>query len=155
MSNREFRVRSRLSLLYRLSGMSIKETSSRRWLVAVVLIHLAVSIVHGAAHTGAHVELSQVGTLFVFIVILIGPLFGLVLTWPARRIGSWIIAITMAGSFVFGLVNHFLIAGDDHVSHVDPQWRTLFAASAMILAAIELLGSSLAIAYARERRNVS
>ena len=135
--------------------MSIKETSSRRWLVAVVLIHLAVSIVHGAAHTGAHVELSQVGTLFVFIVILIGPLFGLVLTWPARRIGSWIIAITMAGSFVFGLVNHFLIAGDDHVSHVDPRWRTLFAASAMILAAIELIGSGLAIAYARERRNVS
>jgi peptidoglycan/LPS O-acetylase OafA/YrhL len=135
--------------------MSIKETSSRRWLAAVVLIHLAVSIVHGAAHTGAHVELSQVGTLFVFIVILIGPLFGLVLTWPARRIGSWIIAITMAGSFVFGLVNHFLIAGDDHVSHVDPQWRTLFAASAIILVAIELLGSGLAIAHARERRNVS
>jgi peptidoglycan/LPS O-acetylase OafA/YrhL len=134
--------------------MSIKGDSFRRWLVIVVLMHLAVSTVHGAAHTGAHVELSQAGTLFVFIVILIGPLVGLVLTWPARRIGSWIIAITMAGSFVFGLVNHFLIAGDDHVSHVDPQWRTLFAASALILAAIELLGSGLAIAYARKRRSV-
>jgi peptidoglycan/LPS O-acetylase OafA/YrhL len=135
--------------------MSIKEASSRRWLVVVVLMHLAVSIIHGAAHTGAHVELSQMGTLFVFSVILIGPLVGLVLTWAARRIGSWIVAITMAGSFVFGLVNHFLIAGDDHISHVDPQWRALFAASAMILAAIELIGSGLAIAYARERRNVS
>jgi peptidoglycan/LPS O-acetylase OafA/YrhL len=135
--------------------MSIKEASSRRWLVVVVLLHLVVSAIHGAAHTGAHVELSQAGTLFVFIVILIGPLVGLVLTWPARRIGSWIVAITMAGSFLFGLVNHFLIVGDDHVSHVDPQWRTLFAATAVILAGIELLGSALAIADARERRNVS
>jgi peptidoglycan/LPS O-acetylase OafA/YrhL len=135
--------------------MSTKEASSRRWLAVVVLMHLAVSAIHGAAHTGAHVELSQSGTLFVFVVILIGPLVGLVLTWPARRIGSWIIATTMAGSFVFGLVNHFLIVGDDHVSHVDPQWRTLFAASAMILAGIELLGSGLAFAYARERRNAS
>jgi hypothetical protein len=61
----------------------------------------------------------------------------------------------MAGSFLFGLVNHFLIVGDDHVSHVDPQWRTLFAATAVILAGIELLGAALAIANARERRNVS
>jgi peptidoglycan/LPS O-acetylase OafA/YrhL len=135
--------------------MSIKEASSRRWLVVVVLLHLVVSAIHGAAHTGAHVELSQAGTLFVFIVILIGPLVGLVLTWPARRIGSWIVAITMAGSFLFGLVNHFLIVGDDHVSHVDPQWRTLFAATAVMLAVIELLCSGLAIAYARERWKVS
>jgi peptidoglycan/LPS O-acetylase OafA/YrhL len=135
--------------------MSIKGASSRRWLIVVVLIHLAVSMIHGAVHAGAHVELSQAGSLFVFTVILIGPLVGLGLTWPARRIGSWIIAITMAGSFLFGLVNHFLIVGDDHVSHVDPQWRTLFAATAMLLAGIELLGSGLAIAYARERWNVS
>jgi peptidoglycan/LPS O-acetylase OafA/YrhL len=135
--------------------MSIKETSSRRWLAVVVLTHLAVSAIHGATHARAHVDLSLAGSLFVFIVILIGPLAGLALTWPARRIGSWIVAITMAGSFVFGLVNHFLLEGNDHVSHVDPQWRTLFAATAMILAGIELLGSGLAIAYARERRNVS
>jgi len=121
----------------------------------VILLHLAVSAIHGMAHARAHVDLPLAGSLFVFIVILIGPLAGLVLTWPARRIGSWIVAITMAGSFVFGLVNHFLLAGNDHVSHVDPQWRTLFAATAMILAGIELLGSGLAIVYARERRNVS
>jgi len=131
--------------------MRTKITSLRRWLVVAVLVHLAVSIIHGAAHTGAHVGLSQAATLFVFTIILIGPIVGLVLTWPARRIGSWIVAITMAGSFVFGLVNHFLIAGEDHVSHVDPQWRALFAATAIILAGIELLGSGLAIAYSRER----
>jgi peptidoglycan/LPS O-acetylase OafA/YrhL len=151
MSNRDFRRRSRWSFLFRLSAMRLKETSLRRWLAAAVLTHLAVSIIHGAAHTGAHVALSQAATLFVFVIILIGPIVGLVLTWPARRMGSWIIALTMAGSFLFGLVNHFLIAGDDHVSHVDPQWRALFTATAIILSGIELLGSGLAIAYSRER----
>jgi len=151
MSNCDFRHRSRWSLLYRLSDMRLKKTSLLRWLAVAVLMHLAVSIIHGAAHAGAHVPLSQAASLFVFTVILIGPVVGLVLSWPARRIGSWIIAITMAGSFVFGLVNHFLIAGEDHVSHVDPQWRTLFAATAVILAGIELLGSGLAMAYSRKR----
>jgi hypothetical protein len=135
--------------------MSRKGASSRHWLTVIVVIHLAVSMIHGAAHTGAHVALSPASSLFVLIIILIGPLVGLALTWPARRIGSGIIAFTMAGSFVFGLVNHFLLVGDDHVSHVDPQWRTLFAASAIILAGIELLGSGLAIQYARERWNRS
>jgi hypothetical protein len=130
--------------------MSTKGSSARRWLAAVVLSHLAVSIVHGAAHVGAHVPLSQAASLFVFIVIFIGPLVGLGLTWPARRIGSWIVAITMSGSFVFGLVNHFVLAGPDHVAHIDPQWRALFAASAIIVAGIELLGSGLARMCARE-----
>jgi hypothetical protein len=134
--------------------MGIQEVPSKRWLTVVVLLHLTVSIIHGSAHTGAHVALSQAGNLFVLIVILIGPLIGLALTWSARRIGSWIIAITMAGSFVFGVVNHFLIAGDDHVLHVDPQWRTLFAASAIILAVIELIGCGLAVAEVRTLHNV-
>jgi hypothetical protein len=130
--------------------MSTKGSSARRWLAAVVLSHLAVSIVHGAAHVGAHVPLSQAASLFVFIVIFIGPLVGLGLTWPARRIGSWIVAITMSGSFVFGLVNHFVLAGPDHVANIDPQWRALFAASAIIVAGIEMLGSGLAFLCARE-----
>ena len=151
ISNHQFQLWSRSSLLYRPSGMSIEAADSRRWLVVVVLIHLAVSIIHGAAHAGAHVALSLSGSLFVLIVIIIGPLIGLGLTWPARRFGNWIIAITLAGSFVFGLVNHFLIAGDDHVSYVDPHWRALFTATAAILAVIELLGCGLAISYIRER----
>ena len=116
--------------------------------MVVILIHLVVSTIHGSAHTGAHVALSPSGNLFVLIVILIGPLLGLILMWPFRQLGTWIIAITMAGAFVFGLVNHFLISGDDHVSHIDPQWRALFTATAVILAFVELLGFGLAIANA-------
>jgi len=126
-----------------------------RWLTAAVLSHLVVSMVHGAAHAGAQVPLSRAANLFVFIVILAGPLVGLALTWPAERIGTWLIAITMAGSLVFGLLNHFVFASPDHVSHVAPDWRPLFTTTAVLLALIEALGAGLAIRLATERKNAS
>jgi len=47
--------------------------TQRAVLAAIVLIHLIVSFVHGAAHTGARVFLPLAGNLFVYIVILAGP----------------------------------------------------------------------------------
>ncbi len=61
----------------------------------------------------------------------------------------------MAGSLIFGFLNHFVFASPDHVAHVAPQWRPLFATTAVLLALTEVLGSGLAIRLARERRNVS
>jgi hypothetical protein len=125
-----------------------------RWLTAAVLVHLVVSIVHGTAHSGAQVPLSRAANLFVFGVIIAGPLVGLALAWPAARIGSWVIAITMAGAFVFGCVNHFVLAGPDHVSEVAPQWRTMFATTAALLAALEVFASVLAIVSLAEERSL-
>jgi hypothetical protein len=139
-----------LALLARQLGMSRRIT-----LTAVVFSHLAISMVHGAAHAGAQVPLSRAANLFVFIVILAGPVVGLALTWPAEQLGSWVIALTMAGSLVFGLVNHFVLASPDHVAHVARQWRPLFTATAVLLALTEALGSGLAIRLARERKKVS
>jgi hypothetical protein len=132
--------------------MSMTRNGSRAWtwLIWVVVAHLVISFVHGAAHAQAHVPLSLAANLFVYIVILAGPLLGLVLAWKARRIGSVVIACAMAGSLVFGLVNHFVLASADHVSHVDPQWRALFATTAVLLAVTEALGSGLAIRVIRE-----
>ena len=132
--------------------MSASDNSSRNWLTAAVLVHLAVSFVHGGAHSRAHVPLSPAANLFVYIVILAGPLVGLALIWPAERIGSWVIAVTMTGSLVFGLVNHFVLSSPDHVASIDPQWRTLFATTAVLLAVTEVLGSGLAIRVVRERK---
>ena len=89
-------------------------------------------------------------TCSCYIVILAGPLIGLALTWPAERIGSWLIAVTMAGALVFGVVNHFLLSSPDHVAHVDPQWRPLFETTAILLAVSEALAFGLAIRLARE-----
>ena len=123
------------------------------WLTVAVLAHLVVSIVHGAAHAQAEVPLSRAANMFVYTVILAGPLMGLALTWPAGRIGGWLIAVTMAGSLVFGVVNHFVFASPDHVAHVDPRWRPLFATSAILLVVTEALGFGLAIRFLRGRKS--
>ena len=119
------------------------------WLIAAVLAHLAISMVHGAAHANAHVPLSPTASLFVYVVILAGPLVGLALVWPFRTIGAWVVACTMTASLVFGVLNHFVFASLDHVSHVDPRWQPLFATTAVLLALTEGLGSGLAIRLVR------
>lgn len=121
-------------------------------MAAFVLLHLAISIVHGTAHANARVPLSTAANVFVFAVILAGPLVGLVLMWPAERLGLWLIALTMAGALVFGIVNHFVLSSPDHVAHVDPQFRPLFATTAVLLAVTEALGSGLAVYSLRGRR---
>lgn len=124
-------------------------------LSAVVLIHLALSFVHGAAHTGAAVALDPAGTAFVYIVILAGPLVGLAVAarWPLA--GSAIVALTMAGSLVFGLINHFIIQGTDHVAHVAEAWRPLFASTAALLALVEAAGTAIGVRGALRVRRAS
>jgi len=145
---------SRQGLPGRLIGMGRTLSPGSRWLTAAVLTHLAVSFVHGAAHAGADVPLSPAANLFVYIVILAGPIVGLVLSRLGWRAGNWVIAITMAASLVFGVVNHFLLASPDHVAHVAQQWRTLFATTAVLLTLTEAAGTGLAIRCARERTHV-
>jgi hypothetical protein len=110
-------------------------------LTAVVLAHLAVALAHGRAHQGASVALSPASDVFVLVVIIIGPLAGLAWSWFVnQRAGSWVIATTMAGSLVFGVVNHFVLMSGDHVSQVDAAWRGLFGSTAVLLACIETIG---------------
>src|SRR5436190_8853728 len=90
----------------------MKRTRDRLWLWlgGTVLAHLAISFVHGAAHAQAHVPMSFAANLFVFAVILAGPVIGLALALRSRRVGAWIIGVTMVASLVFGVVNHFVVA---------------------------------------------
>ena len=145
MNNNDIRGTSRP---HRLHGSSTGR-SAWRWLTAVVLVHLVVSIAHGTAHSWAHVPLSRAANLFVFGVIVAGPLIGLAVALADARIGSWVIAITMAGALVFGCANHFVLAGPDHVSQVAERWRPMFTMTAALLAAIEGLATALAIPIAR------
>ena len=124
------------------------------WLASTVLAHLVISFIHGAAHAQADVPLSRAANLFVLLVILAGPLAGLALTWPAEQIGSWVVALTLTASFVFGVINHFVLASPDHVAHVAAQWRPLFTTTAVLLAVSEALGTGLAVSLAL-KRNVS
>lgn len=124
-------------------------------LTTVVLLHLAISIVHGQAHAGAAIPLPFASTLFVYIVILAGPLAGLAAARWRPAAGAWIVAATLAGSLVFGFVNHFVIAGPDHVDHVAAQWRALFRATALLLIASEAAGVAVGIRSALRTRRAS
>lgn len=124
-------------------------------LAAIVIVHLLVSFVHGAAHSGAHVALGPGGTLFVYVVILAGPLVGLAVAWRQPQIGAAVVALTMAGSLVFGLVNHFIIQGTDHVAHVAVAWRSLFASTAALLVVIEAAGTVIGLRRAIGVRRAS
>jgi hypothetical protein len=145
---------SRVKGVTRLMGMRRNETSTLIWMAGVVLVHLGITLVHGSAHAQARVPLSPAATVFVFGVILAGPLIGMGLAWPARRIGAGVIAVTMTGALVFGIVNHFMFSSPDHITHVNPQWRSLFTATAVLLAVTEAMGSILAIRILRLRRLV-
>jgi len=118
-------------------------------LAIVVLGHLVVSVVHGAAHSGARIPMTLAANLFIYIVILAGPLIGLGASRFRPVAGGWIIAGTMAGSLVFGIVNHFVMASPDHISHVAAEWRTLFTVTAVLLAAFEAAGVAIGVTAAR------
>lgn len=114
-------------------------------MAAVVLTHLAISLVHGRAHTGAQVSLPPAGAIFVYIVILAGPLIGLGVSRRRPQAGAWIVAASLGGALVFGLINHFIIAGPDRVDHVAAEWRTLFGVTAALLVASEAIGAATGI----------
>ena len=125
---------------------------NRVWMAVLVLIHLGISMIHGTAHSNARVTLSTAGNVFVFAVILAGPLIGLVLLWPAERLGLWLIALTMGAGLVFGVINHFVLSSPDQVAHVNPQFRSVFATTAVLLAVTEAACAGLALLALRRRR---
>lgn len=120
-------------------------------MAAAVLVHLLVSMIHGAAHAGASVPLSPGANLFVIFVILAGPLIGLALSWWAEQYGSMVVALTMAASLVFGVVNHFFIDSPDHISHIATPWSRLFVTTAVLLTITELLGLGIALSLVRDK----
>ena len=141
---------SRFTGLTRLDGMG--RNTPRIALAAVVVLHLLVSLVHGWAHGMAGVSGNGPAMAFVVIVIIAGPLVGLAWMWKSAVVGARIIGATMAASLLFGLVNHFIIAGPDRVDHVVAHAQTLFEVTALMLVLTEAAGSVLGFSYGRSRR---
>ena len=114
-------------------------------LSAVVFTHFALTLVHGAAHAGAAVPLTPAAALLVLLIIEIGPLAGLAWARIRPREGGAIVAASMIGALLFGLANHFLIAGADQVSQVTGPWRGLFGSTAGLLFVTEVAGVVVAL----------
>ena len=135
--------------------MKTQHLPTRIWVAVVVIVHLIVSLVHGMAHTEARIPMSTAANTFVIVVILAGPLVGLLLLWRFERAGGGLIAGTLSASFLFGLVNHFLLISPDHVAHVAAQVRPLFTVTAALLAMTEGLGAVFAVRLVRGRMRLS
>lgn len=114
-------------------------------LSAVVLVHFALSAAHGRAHVGAQIPLPVAASIFVYTVILAAPVVGLVVWRWQPRLGGWVVALSMCGALVFGLVNHFIIEGPDHVAHVAAAWRQCFGVTAALLVLCEALGTAIGV----------
>jgi len=109
---------------------------------ALVLIHLAVSTLHGWAHQAATVALTTFGYLYVVVVITVAPLLAaLLLLLRRQKSGALLLAAAMFGSFIFGVWYHFLSSTNDNVSQVQGAWHSTFLWTAVALALIELAGT--------------
>ncbi len=118
--------------------------SALRFAFAIILIHLLVSVLHGAAHRVLTISLTRAQEFFVVAVITIAPLVaGLLLTLKLRRAGGALLAASMAGALLFGVYYHFLEISPDHVAHLPAGptgWKIIFQTTAVLLALTEGMG---------------
>ena len=132
-----------------------KNTVNRanRYVTVLVVVHLFINIVHGAAHQKLHVTLPPAGMLFVTTVILLCPLLALALLWTSqKRLGLFLLTVSMAASTVFGLYHHFLVRSADHVSAQPPgPAGILFVVTAYLLLLTEALGAILGLYFLRKK----
>ena len=116
------------------------------WVTIAVLAHLAVSILHGQAHTRLGVALSNWQQFYVLTVIVVAPLVALALSFTRYAVaGLWLVLASMLGSLIFGGVYHYLIISPDHVSHLPPgDARGMFRVTALLLLVTETFGVAVA-----------
>jgi hypothetical protein len=110
--------------------------------IAVVIAHVVVSTPHSIAHTLLQIEMTLWQNIYIALVILIGPILAAVLLWIGQRsAGFGVLALSMAGSLVFGVYYHFIEAGPDNVAYLHQHsWASTFQVSAVLLAVTELAG---------------
>ena len=111
-------------------------------ITATVWLHAAVTAVHSAAHIGAGVWMSVPATVYIWLVIIIGPIAG---WWLLRSqgvcSGSVVVTVCMTGALVFGALNHFVWSSADHINSIGPGlWRRPFQTTAFLLALTEVIG---------------
>jgi len=88
------------------------------------------------------VTLTKFGYVYVMIVIMLGPLVAAVFMFTRKRkTGALLLALSMFGSFFFGVWYHFLSHTSDNVMQVQGPWHSTFLWTAIALAVIELAGT--------------
>ena len=88
------------------------------------------------------VTLTTFGYIYVGVVITLTPLVAAAFLFTRKKkIGALLLALSMFGSFNFGVWYHFLSNTSDNVMQVHGPWHSTFLWTAIALAVIELAGT--------------
>lgn len=109
----------------------------------IVVLHAIGHGLHSLAHVQIPVPLSVLQLVFIDFLIWLTPIIAAVLLWtPFYRIGGWLLLSSMLGAILFGIYNHFVIVGSDHVSQVSfIGWGVLFQLTAYLILIVDSFGS--------------
>jgi hypothetical protein len=132
----------------------------QRTVLTVVIIHAAITAVHGFAHAQIPVPSTAEQGLFIGVVIILAPFAALAAQLMSRPgIAARTLFLAMLGSEVFGAFNHLLIPGVDNIAEIPATgWGSIFVWSATALIAVEGIGiavGALAILQSRQARHES
>jgi hypothetical protein len=117
-------------------------SKTRNPLVAVVLMHFVIVMLHGSAHTHLHIDLAPAQMAYVVTVIVLAPLIAAGLLWTRFwRSGAYLLAVSMIGGLIFGGYKHFFSATNDDVSQMSHAgWGGIFLVSSILLFVTEAAG---------------
>lgn len=113
----------------------------RRIGIAIVLLHVIVTVIHSLAHSALLIYMSGWQNIYIFIVIAVLPLVAGVMLWRRASVGFLVLFLSMLGSLLFGGYYHFILPGPDNVSHLAAHtWTLPFQVSAVLLTLVEAAG---------------
>jgi hypothetical protein len=111
-------------------------------ITGLVIVHLIASLWHGSAHTHLGIELSTEQALFIYIIVIIAPVVAAILVCTRYALtGLWVFFLSMLGSFLFGVYQHYMLVSPDNINHLPtstPESHSHFIASAGVIAVVEL-----------------
>ncbi len=108
----------------------------------LVVVHLAVTLWHGDAHTALEIGLPFLENVFVYAVILAGPVLAAALIWTRHETPAlWLFTAAMLGALLFGAYHHYVLVSPDNIHHLPPgtaHEHGSFVSSSAALALVEL-----------------
>lgn len=113
------------------------------WLVGV---HAAVGLLHGVSHVVLGVVPSAADIAFIVVVIGIMPIELLPFVLRGSQVGVGFFALAFAASWLYGMLNHFVIEGADHVPGLNHGvWQAIFTVTGAMILGLEAAGTLLAV----------
>jgi hypothetical protein len=111
-------------------------------------------------HEKLEINLSNFQFVYVILVILFIPIISMIMilinNFSFQHVGAILLVGSMLGSFIFGVINHFIIPGSDNIFTANNDlWGLLFQLTAILLVTINAVGVGLGIWLLTEDKSTS